>query len=267
MRAWRPSFAFAALVLRAVPSRADAASICVRESEEAQLARDAGQFTQARSLFVSCARPECPTVVRRDCADFLVELERRLPTVVLAVRTARGEDVADVRVTMDGRPLAERVGALAIPLDPGTHAFRFEAPGFATVEKSVIVREGEKARQVEVTLRALVDEAATIHPPPAPPPDARATGRIPALSWVFGAAAVASGAGFGVLSLLAVDEAETLERTCAPRCSDEAIRPVETKFTVARVLGGVALASAAFAVIFYALREKPRPRAMTMLTF
>src|SRR5688572_14727368 len=114
MRTWLVG---CAAFLLAVPASADTATTCVRESEEGQLARDGGQFTEARALLASCARPECPTIVRRDCADFLAELERRMPTIVLAAKSERGQDLEDVRVTMDGLPLVDRLGAMAVSVD------------------------------------------------------------------------------------------------------------------------------------------------------
>ncbi len=251
-----------AQVLAAGAARADVTEACVRESEDAQLARDAGRFLEAKALLVSCARPACPTIVRRDCADFLSELERRIPTVVLAARSERGDDIGGVRVLVDGGSAPVMAGAMAVSIDPGAHTFRFEADGYLPAEKSVIVREGEKARTVDVVLAARATLAVVA------PPRARETrDGVPVLSWVLGGTAVAGGLAFGALSLLAVDEAKDLERTCAPRCSDDAISPIETKFTIARAAGGVAVAAAVLAVMIYVLRDSKRPQPVTVSAF
>jgi hypothetical protein len=238
---------------------ADLAAQCVQESERAQVVRDEGKFLEARDLFRACAREQCPRPVRKDCVEFAGELERRIPSVVLSARDEAGKDLARVRATMDAKPIASEIGARAIPLDPGTHLFRFEAEGRKPTEVSVIVREGEKNRIIEAVLAPLVDPVApkpapgrVEAPPPPPPPEKKSSG-VPTMTWVLGGVAIAGAGAFGLFSLLAVDEAKELERTCSPRCSDEAIEPVETKFLVGRIAGGVAIGAAVGAILFYVL--------------
>jgi hypothetical protein len=239
-----------AMTLFTSVARADSTVQCVQETERAQVVRDEGHLLEARELFRSCAREQCPRVVRRDCMEFLASLEDRIPSVVLAARDEHGRDLTQVRVTMDDRPFATDLGTRAIPIDPGSHVFRFEADDRRPIATTVLVREGEKNRLIEATLEPL--RAVTLSPPPAPPPPKAERRRIPTLTWILGGVAVAGGAAFGTLSLLAVDQAKDLERTCAPRCSDDAIEPVETKFLVGRIAGGIGAAAAVSALLFYA---------------
>src|SRR5205807_1214100 len=118
---------FACLLLAPSGARAaDVKAACVAASTEGQSLRDAGKLKAARDQFVSCARDQCPTVVRRYCADWLTDVERRLPSIVLRAQTSDGRDVTDARVMLDGQPLAEGLGGTAITVDPGAHDVRYQ---------------------------------------------------------------------------------------------------------------------------------------------
>ena len=83
-----------------------------------------------------------------------------MPSVVLVAEDADGKDVLVARVTMDGKAFAEKLGATALPVDPGNHVFRFEAPGTPPAEATIFVREGEKGKPVKVVLGASKESGA-----------------------------------------------------------------------------------------------------------
>jgi len=56
---------------------------------------------------VACSNPACPAVVKRDCDQWLTEMDASLPSVVVAARDATGRDLVDVRVTIDGTVLTQ----------------------------------------------------------------------------------------------------------------------------------------------------------------
>ena len=136
----------------AVPSAADQSQDpkgeCFDASERAQELRSAGKLADARARLLVCVREGCPDVVRNDCARWLAEIDRLLPTVVLGARDSRGRDLPDVTVHMDGAVLAQRISGQAIAVDPGEHVFRFEHPGAEPVELRAVIGEGEKGRSV-----------------------------------------------------------------------------------------------------------------------
>jgi hypothetical protein len=163
------------------PAHADDKAACVAAADEGQVLRDKHRLREAREKFVACARDTCPAPVRKQCGEWLGAVEAGLPTVVL-VATSGGQEVADVSVSLDGVPLLERLGTEAIPVDPGTHLFRFERAGYAPVDQSVVVREGDKYLRVWAAFSA--PAAAPPAPAPAPtqgpaappsPPEARET--------------------------------------------------------------------------------------------
>ncbi len=125
---------------------------CIAASERAQQLRIDGKLVEAQKQLVECAAAACPGAVRADCAAWLTQVNALMPSIVLVARDATGEDLADVTVTMDGQPFATKLDGKALAAGPGEHVFRFERPGVAPASKKVILREGESARKIEVTL-------------------------------------------------------------------------------------------------------------------
>lgn len=141
-----------AFVVTSSRARAESVAACVAASEDAQALRDAGRLVDARALLIVCAQNTCPPLVRKDCAEWLVDVAANLPTVVLSARDAAGRDLTDVRVSVDGHILTEAMDGRAVFLDPGGHVLRFEVPGTAPLEQRVILRQGEKNRVVSAVL-------------------------------------------------------------------------------------------------------------------
>lgn len=74
-----------------------------------------------------------------------------MPTLVFEAKDANGNDLSAVRVTMDERPLVERLEGTALSIDPGEHKFSFETKEHPTIWKQLVIREGEKDRRERVT--------------------------------------------------------------------------------------------------------------------
>src|SRR5437762_10726167 len=53
------------------------------------------------------------------CRQWLSQLDAELPTVIFYVKDDRGRDRADVRVSVDGVPLVDRLSGTPVPMDPG----------------------------------------------------------------------------------------------------------------------------------------------------
>ena len=108
----------------------------------------------------------------------LDDIERLIPTIVFEVKDVEGRDIANVKVSMDGQKLVDRLDGSALEVDLGDHEFAFEANG-QVAKQHFLMREGDKARRERVT----VGEAkapATIPTPPLPvttvPPDTKPAG-------------------------------------------------------------------------------------------
>ncbi len=143
---------------------------CNDAHTQAQPLRRAGQLRAARRELRTCAAPSCPTLVRDECVQWLDEVGRSIPSLVLEAKDQDGNDRSDVRVTLDGQVLAERLDGSAIEIDPGEHDLVFESEGVPPVTRHVVVGVGEKDRHERVTLEVPRAAVPPPPPPPAPPP-------------------------------------------------------------------------------------------------
>lgn len=225
---------------------------CAEQSERAQRVRDEGKLVEARSLFLSCAAERCPSIVSKDCTTWYVEIDARLPTVVFSAKDASGRDLTDVAVFVDGNPLVKTLDAAAMPLDPGEHVFRFEAPGLPPAERKLLLRDGEKRRLVSVVLEPLAVEKEKPTKPVAPASERP----VPWLSLGLGGVAAAGAGTFAYFFASAADRRDDLARTCAPACDEADVDSARTQLVVAHVALGVGITAAVGAIVAYVLAPK-----------
>jgi hypothetical protein len=166
----------AVLTLLAVPHVAYAdpsRTQCIDSNTKAQDARRDLKFSVARDSLRTCSASSCPGTVRDDCIKRLDDLEKAQPTIVFDAKDASGRDVIDVKVTVDGAPLAESLVGAPLAVDPGRHTFTFAVPGRAAVSETFAIKEGEKDRHERIPMdRSAPDSAppvAPAHETPAPP--------------------------------------------------------------------------------------------------
>ncbi|MEP7121905.1 MAG: PEGA domain-containing protein [Byssovorax sp.] len=95
------------------------------------------------------APPNAPPAFAKALADArkdLAALEPRVPSVTIVVKGA-----PSARVTLDGTPVPSAALGVARPVDPGKHAVRAEADGFAPAQSAFTVAE-HKNETVTLTL-------------------------------------------------------------------------------------------------------------------
>jgi hypothetical protein len=117
---------------------------------------------QERAQLLVCAATSCPADIRKECMRRVDEVNAAVPTVIFAVKDGAGNDLSEVKVTMDGEVLAERLEGTALSIDPGPHAFVFEAPNLPRVEKHFVIQQAQKDRREAIVLGA----PAAVDPPP-----------------------------------------------------------------------------------------------------
>ena len=126
----------------AAPSKEE----CVDAFGKGQDAREAGQFSQAGKLFLTCAQSACPALVQSDCARFADEIARLQPSVTFVARDSGGNDLPETSVFIDGSQATARLGdGKAHDIDPGRHDVRFVHAG-KEITLNVVVNQGEKGR-------------------------------------------------------------------------------------------------------------------------
>jgi hypothetical protein len=163
----------ALLALPAVSSadgKADDKQDCLTASEQGQNQRDDGLYRAARGSFVRCARDVCPKLIAQTCTRWLRELDQDAPTVVLGAKDDQGNDLTDVTVLLDGQPFATVLDGKPVESDAGEHVLHFERSGSVPVEQKLVLRAGEKARLLTVSLRSVNAPASTSEPEPVKPP-------------------------------------------------------------------------------------------------
>jgi len=199
-------------------------------------------------------------------------LDARIPrlTVRLAADAPPGASVH-----RDSLELGAASLGVPLPVDPGPHVVRVDAPGREPASTSVTLAEGE-SRVLDVSAGAAIatePTAAQLAPPaPAPPlPAAEAPPPAPAhpvlrtTGFVLGIAGLASLAAGGVTGALALAQKSTVQAHCPePRGCDQtgfdAAQNGHTFATVSDVTfvaGGVLLAAGAALVLLNPARSAP----------
>jgi hypothetical protein len=223
----------------AFDARADDTDECLAASDAAQKERDTGRLVDAQRDFVTCSRPVCPRVVRTDCQNWLGEVTERMPSVIFVAHDAKGEDIADARVELDGKMIAPRLDGREVRIDPGAHKLRVTHAGDPPVEQAVVIREREKGRLLEVTFPTAprtLDVAQT--------PGARRSGPPAAAYVLLGAGGVAMGS-FAFFAISGVTDADNLRHSCAPYCPSSAVTDVRRRLAIADASLGVGLVALA----------------------
>lgn len=240
----------AALLMPCVAAAQDDATkqACVSAYDETQNARQKGSLRVAREKALACSQEACPAIVKKDCAQWLGEIDAAVPTVSFAVKDAAGQDTTAAQVFLDGQLLADKVSANAIQVDPGERTFRVELDGKPPIERKVVIREGEKGRLIEFSFAD--PKASTTQPPGG---DGRKdSAGIPVASWVLGGVGVVGlglFATFGAIGLSEKSDAEDPAAGCAPSCTDDEVSSIRGKFLVADISLGVGIAALGAAVI------------------
>ena len=172
-----------ATLLAAPYARAGDPSVpeCLTATENAVKLKKELKLRKAREQLILCGAPSCPSMVRADCTHGVDEVNGLLPTIVFTVKTAAGQELSAVKVTMDGEVVAEHLDGGPLTLDPGSHEFTFAAVGQPPVTQTLMLHANEKGRSETVLVGP---PAPTPTPPlptapalvsPAPPPSTLAS--------------------------------------------------------------------------------------------
>jgi hypothetical protein len=155
------------LGLLSSPASADDAA-CIAASEGALTLRQHGKLHDALKQLAACSDAGCPGEVKAECSRRIEEVNALMPTLILAAKDGSGNDLYNVKVSMDGSPLATALDGRPVSVDPGEHVFVFEQGGQAPVEKRLVLREGDHDRHEGV----VIGQPPPPVLPPTPPPSA-----------------------------------------------------------------------------------------------
>jgi hypothetical protein len=249
MARFLPSFVVSAL-LATTSARAADKTACLDAASTAQRLRAEHMLVEARDQLRVCAAAACPAVVQSDCAEWLEEVEKALPSVVVTATTRRGADRVDVKVTVDGKPFLDRLDGRAIAMNAGPHVFHFEAADGARADLQVVIREGQQSQSVATVLDEPSGRPAT-EPFPRPRVESGSTPwRM--LAWAFGGAGVL-GLGVGAAAgLVAIADKGSAQCNASHQCQPGPLsraRSAALASDIGFIAGGVLLASSIVLVL------------------
>ena len=234
---------------------------CLGAYEAGQRLRQTGDLITAAGELRVCGGPACPVRMQGDCQRWLDDVERSMPTVIFRVRDVRGDQLANVTVSIDGAA-PRRLDGRAILMNPGEHQMVFEHPGHQSLETPVFVTEGEKLEPRDVTLEPLVsvDPTERLLPEDAVlgmgdgEPARAEPSAISAWPLALGAVGVIGGAGFAFFGVRAKSGETDLEQ-CSPDCTQAQVDDVKRDYLWSNVSLGVGLAGLAGAGLWLLLDE------------
>lgn len=253
---------FAAVV--ALPGLAEAAGPskeqCVAAYQGAQVDMKQSALSSARDKLALCLSESCPNALHADCAEWLKEVERRQPSVVLSFKGKDGGPSTAVPATIDGKPFAGKTDGRAFDVDPGEHTFVFSPPGEPTVEVRVVVREGEKSQKVDATSKLWIPPSASptgsaTGPLATPPPATKRERPVPWPVYALGGLALVGAGGFVGFGLAGTAGKSDLE-TCKPTCAEDDVSSVRTKYLVADVSLAVGVVALGVAAVVFLTRPE-----------
>lgn len=214
---------------------------CINAFDAGQRAKREGHLKQAHESLLICVQTECPAVLRSDCGDVLKQVDAAQPSIVLGASDAKGNDLTDVTVELDGAPLVTALDGRAVLVDPGQLSLVFKRPPWDPVTVDVLVKEAEKNRSVRATL----GPPAPVSAPPAatkPVPPAPARGVVGyAVPGALAALGVGALAFAGVTRLGAGSDADDLKASCGPTCPQSERDALSSDLVRANVFFGVGI--------------------------
>jgi hypothetical protein len=234
-----------AVLLPASRAMADAQQ-CIAENELATKQRAAGKLGEAKQHYLACAAAECPAVVRDECQSLSQKMETSLPTVVFVLVDAKGNDVTGARVFIDDAKAAEPLDGHALVLDPGNHRISVEAPSGASIEQTVVAREGEKNRRIRIQLPAAPKRTTDVDTVVAPAQPSTRAAPSPVV-WVLSGVAVVGLGSFAYFGLNGKHQENDLKSRCAPVCKDAEVDDMYRSYLIADVSLGVSVVAASVA--------------------
>jgi hypothetical protein len=225
-------------VLLTTAAFADDKAACMDAASKGQRLRDTHKLVEARAELRVCATAQCPSVIQSDCAIWLADVEKALPSVVVTAKDGAGADLVDVKVSVDGRPLASKLDGQAVPMNAGPHTFHFEGADGSILDRQVMVKEGERNQAVAVVLGAA-----------APTPSST----WKTLGWVLGGTGVVGlgvGTVFGVIAMGDKNGAHCDANNVCDPGTTRGIKSAALVSDVGWIAGGVLLAGGAALVLF-----------------
>jgi hypothetical protein len=264
------------LVLGARPGEArraerSAGGVCAKLFQSAKQLEEAGHLRDAVKTLDECgARRSCGSIARQ-CQLRYTRLEMEIPSIVPVLKDEAGAPVTEVTLAMDGEPLTGKLDGRPVAVDPGIHEFVFKTDkGVVTTQKIVVV-QGQRNRQIDISLQKA--EQTTLAALPPPPPDSSVAQRVPqappsddptprptarggrsAAPYLVGVIGLAGLAGYGLFTYWGKKDDDVLTSSCAPNCDQADIDHVQQMYKVGKISLGVGAGALGIAATWLLIR-------------
>jgi hypothetical protein len=240
--------------LEVAPTKAE----CIAAHHESQVAQNDGHLLLAQENAMRCTNQGCPAPLVSDCANWLIELDQKIPSMVFEVRVDRQAN-STAKVEVDGNPVWDWARGEALKLDPGEHVVRFLLDSHAPIIKSVSLVEGMRLRLMSANFQGTSPQGPT-SPSPSASPNTKVEGRqvrdVPLLVYPLLGVGVLGVAGFVGFTLSGSAEHDRLANTCAPYCTDSEIGGMRTRYIAADISLGIGATGLIGAGILYLTRPE-----------
>lgn len=239
-RCFHLAFASLAVLCVTAPTGAAAADdkqVCLEAYDKSQTLRQEDKLVGAREQLLVCARNVCPEILRKDCTQWLDDVDRSMPTVVLSVKDSRGQDLVDVTVSVDGEPFVTQIDGKAVPVDPGVRMFRFAVPGEEPLEKRIVIHAAAKNRTISIQFRGDEDTGDT-----PPGGEDTPTSAPPTAAYVFGGIGLVGLGAFAYFGSQFDSKLDDMD-ACKPNCAQADADDASSTRTLAFVSAGVGVVS------------------------
>lgn len=212
---------------------------------------------EAKQAMATCAARSCPALVQTDCAGWLTDIDREIPSVVLRVRVD-GIERFDATVKMNGAEVADALGK-PLALNPGRYEFEFSETGFAPQSRTVELVQREKYKFVAVDFTTPRESPKETRPVADATPTPTTPKRpVPVMTWILGGVGIAGLGGFAALAATTVNRENSLRSSCAPECDEQDARALKIRYLAGDISLGVGAAALVGATVFYVTRPVAR---------
>jgi hypothetical protein len=258
---------------------------CLATFKNGQRLEAEAHLRDAQEQYQTCAKSSCGAFIKQQCSLRYSQLENDIPSVVPVAMDAGGNPLAEVKVTVDGLPLATRIDGRSLQIDPGLHEFSFQTAGGARATQRALIMQGQRNRPITVELNGAIVEPTT-RPPrqelrraamidsrpavetaagvtvdrdpldsedPAPSRPARRTRVAP---WILGGAGLAAVGGYALLTFWGRKDNQLLGE-CTPQCPQASVDRVKHLYLAANISLGVGAAALAGATYLF-VRSRSR---------
>lgn len=233
---------------------------CIAAHLECQEAQSSGRLLRARQDAIVCTNRACPAALVSDCANWLDELDRRIPSVVFEVNL-NGVLNKTATIDVDGQPVGEWTHGEALQLNPGAHRIKVELDSHPPVIQEVLLAEGMRFRLITADIKSAAvspeaskPEPEALHVSKPAVAETKLERPVPVLVYPLAGLGVAGLATFVGFSLSANSEYDRLSRTCAPFCRDDEVNAVKRRYLIGDISLGISGAALTGAAVLYLTR-------------